>query len=188
MNQRLISKRIFLVNRDFQFRYTGAGLAAGCVSTVITATLILYPLYAFKILTIGMFLPWPIFLGMGVAVILNILVQLAFGIVLTHKVAGPMFSLIKNIRKLGSGQWNIKMQLRPDDELQMIVRHLNELSESMVITTNTDLAQLAVIKQAAENLDCDPAKRNLLLRSIDDLSNQLSSRIKPPKSARSHTT
>ena len=170
MNQRLMSKKILLVNRDFQFRYTGAGLAAGCVSTVITATLILYPLFAFKILTIGIFLPWPIFACMLVAVILNILVQLIFGIVMTHKVAGPMFSIVKNIRKLGAGRWNIK---------------INELSENLVVVAKNDLETLAQIKSSVAKLSGDQNEKELLLATIDHLANSISERIAQPKELRS---
>jgi hypothetical protein len=184
MNQRLMSKKILLVNRDFQFRYTGAGLAAGCVSTVITATLILYPLFAFKILTIGIFLPWPIFACMLVAVILNVLVQLIFGIVMTHKVAGPMFSIVKNIRKLGAGRWNIKMHQRPGDDLEMIVRHINELSENLVVVAKNDLETLAKIKSSVAKLSGDQNEKELLLATVDDLANSISERIAEPKGLR----
>lgn len=178
-----VTKKIFLVNRDFQFRYTFAGLAAGCVSTLITATAILYPLYAFKILTIGIYLPWPIFVAMGAAVFFNILVQFAFGILLTHKVAGPMFSLIKNIRKLAAGQWNLKMQTRAGDDLQMIVRHLNELSENMVRATQADLNHLAIISEAIVAMECNPIQKSALMKSIDELSQRMSARIDSPKSS-----
>lgn len=180
-----MSKKIFLVNRDFQLRYTGAGLVAGIVSTAITATLILYPLFTFKILTVGMFLPWPIFAGMAIALILNIVVQLFFGIVMTHKVAGPMFSLVRYIRKISSGQWNVHMYQRSGDDLQMLVRHVNELSENLVIVANNDLEALARIKSEISQVNTEQARKDFILSNIDKLISDISHRVTPPAASRS---
>jgi hypothetical protein len=180
MIQRFISKKIWLVNRDFQLRYTGAGLAAGFISTVITATLILYPLFTFKIITIGLFLPLPIFACMILAAILNGLVQMWFGIVLTHKIAGPMFSLIRHLRKIGAGHWNIKMRLRDGDDLRMVVRHLNEMTDQLVNVTRQDLDTLDKIKTGILQFNGDIGERDFLLATIDNLSEKLNKRITIP--------
>ncbi|MEI6399092.1 MAG: HAMP domain-containing protein [Pseudomonadota bacterium] len=180
MIQRFISKKIWLVNRDFQLRYAGAGLAAGIISTIITATLILYPLFAFKIITLGLFLPWPIFACMLLAAILNGMVQMWFGIVLTHKVAGPMFSLIRHLRSIGAGQWNIKMGQREGDELQMIVRHLNEMSDHLVLATRNDLDVLDKIKLTVSQFNGEAGERDFLLTAIENLCESLKKRITTP--------
>jgi methyl-accepting chemotaxis protein len=177
MNPRFTSKKIWLVNRDFQLRYTGAGLAAGFISTFITATLILYPLFTFKIITIGLYLPWPIFACMILAAILNAIVQMWFGIVLTHRVAGPMFSLIRHVRRIGAGRWNIKMRQRPGDDLQMVVRHLNEMTDHLVQMTHQDLESLDKIKTGLIQFNGEIGERDFLLAAIDNLTKTLSQRI-----------
>ncbi|MCX6129316.1 MAG: hypothetical protein NTX25_09680, partial [Proteobacteria bacterium] len=57
-------QRLILINRDFQFRYTGAAVLVGLLSTTLTCSVILYPLYQFEILRIPRFLPWPILIVM----------------------------------------------------------------------------------------------------------------------------
>ena len=48
-------QRIYLINRDFQLRYTGAAVAVGILSTVFTSFIVLFPLYQFEILKIAQF-------------------------------------------------------------------------------------------------------------------------------------
>lgn len=139
MNQMKPSKRVFLVNRDFQFRYTRAGVAAGIVSTTLTSVVILYPLYLFKILVIPQFLPTPILAGMLTAVVINVGMIVFFGILISHKVAGPMFSMVRHLRKIASGSWRTEMRIRQGDDLQFVVRNLNELSIALVSTAEKDL-------------------------------------------------
>jgi methyl-accepting chemotaxis protein len=136
------SKRLLLVNRDFQFRYTRASVAVGIVSTVLTATVILYPLFLFKILVIPQFLPPPILMGMVAAALVNIAMLIIFGILISHKIAGPMFSLVRHIRRLASGNWRTEIRMRPGDELHLIVRNLNDLSLSLVQAVEKDLESI----------------------------------------------
>jgi methyl-accepting chemotaxis protein len=177
MTKRFKSKKIWLVNRDFQLRYTGAGLAAGFVSTLITAILILFPLFQFKIITVGFFLPWPIFVCIFAAAILNAFVQIAFGIVLTHKIAGPMFSLIKYLRLIEAGQWKIQMRQRQGDDLQIVVRHVNEMSEGLARTVAQDLESLEKIKSIIAAPTGDIGERDLLIAGIERLMDDMNQRI-----------
>lgn len=185
MKNQKSNKKIWLINRDFQMKYAGAGLAAGLASTVITATLIIYPLFVFKILTIGMFLPWPIFTCIAAALVLNCIIQMFFGIVLTHKIAGPMYSLVKHLRLIGVGQWNIEMRQRQGDELNMVVRHFNEMSDCLVNTVKNDLRELEKIKTDAAHIESNDPKvleaRTKLLATISELEANFQQRISSQK-------
>lgn len=139
MKAEIPSKRIYLVNRDFQFRYTRIGVLAGVASTIMTTVVILYPLFAFKILVVPQFLPSPILLGMLVAAFINIGMIVLFGILITHRIAGPMFSMVRHLRRIAAGQWRTTMRIRPGDELHILVRNLNELSDALIDTASKDL-------------------------------------------------
>jgi signal transduction histidine kinase len=177
MTTKSAKKKIFLINRDFQFRYAGAGIAAGLIASVLTATLILYPLFAFKILTSAYFLPWPVFACMFAAVLINVAIQMLFGIMLTHRVAGPMFSMIRTIRRIGAGYWNTKVNLRAQDELQMIGRHLNELSEQLVHSGMDDLIKIEELLSEVSGLDMDQTRKEHLTNKLMILSNVIKKRI-----------
>lgn len=133
------NKKLFLVNRDFQFRYTRASVAVGIVSTILTSVVILYPLYIFKVLVVPRFLPTPILLGMFAAALINVAMLVLFGILVSHKIAGPMFSMVRHFRKMGSGNWHTVMRSRPGDDLQFVIRNLNDLSVSLIQIAEKDL-------------------------------------------------
>ena len=105
-------KSMVLINRDFQFRYAGAAVGVGVLSTVISAVLILYPLYTFEILRIPKFLPLPILISMVVAALLNITLIGLIGVYVTHSIAGPMYSVVREFRRVESGDWTSTMRQR----------------------------------------------------------------------------
>lgn len=166
-------KRIILVNRDFQFRYTRAGVAIGIVSTVLTSVVILYPLYLFKILVIAQFLPTPILAGMAAAALINIAMLVLFGILISHRVAGPMFSMVRHFRKIANGHWRTQMRTRPGDDLQFVIRNLNDLSAGLVETAEKDLA---LIDQAI-NVSADPSA---IKEYLTQLRYRIAKRIEAP--------
>jgi methyl-accepting chemotaxis protein len=151
MAQEKPGKKLYLVNRDFQFRYTRISVAIGVVSTFLTCTVILYPLYLFKILVVPQFLPAPILASMVAAALINISLLVVFGILLSHKIAGPMFSMVRHVRKIASGDWNTQMRSRAGDDLQFVVRNLNDLSTALVDATKSDIEILD--KALAQPLD-----------------------------------
>ena len=173
----IFKKKIWLVNRDFQMRYTGAGIIAGLISTIVTTILIIYPLFEFKIIRIGMFLPPPVFLFMLAAGVVNCLLQLMFGIMLTHRVAGPMFAIIRHMRKIGNGHWKVNMRQRPTDDLQMMVRHLNEMSESLVDAASKDLESISKIRTAVADFKGEIGERDFLLAALDRHAQEVGKRI-----------
>ena len=125
------NKRIYLVNRDFQLRYAGAAVVVGLLSTLVTTCLILYPLYQFEILRIPRFLPWPILVIMFSAGLFNIALVGLMAIHVTHRLAGPMYSLVRHMRQVESGLWGRTMMIRQGDDLKYVVRNFNEMLSSL---------------------------------------------------------
>jgi signal transduction histidine kinase len=177
MTQRPLPKRILLVNRDFQLRYAGAGLMAGLASTLITAVLIIYPLFAFKIVTISFFLPWPILMAITAAILLNSIIQVMFGILLTHRIAGPIFNLVRQLRMIAHGRWNIKMRQRNLDELGIVVRHLNEMSEELTKAVWQDIGSVEKIQSLLAGLEANPNQLVLANQYLDEMNNRFKMRI-----------
>lgn len=172
MKTEIPTKRIYLVNRDFQFRYTRMGVMAGIVSTTITTLVILYPLFVFKILVVPQFLPAPILAGMLAAAMINIGIIVLFGILITHRIAGPMFSMVRHLRRMQIGHWRTNMRIRPGDELQLIVRNMNELSDALVQTATKDLELLE------KALECSPS--NEMTSILSELRERFKSRMEQP--------
>lgn len=177
MTQQLLPKRILLVNRDFQLRYAGAGLIAGLASTLITAILIIYPLFAFKIVTVSLFLPWPILMTIAAAILVNSIIQVMFGILLTHRIAGPLFNLVRHLRMIAHGRWNIKMRQRKLDEMGFVVRHLNEMSEQLTKAVNEDITGIEKIQGLLAGLETNPQQLALANQSLEEMNRRFKKRI-----------
>ena len=144
-------KSLYLINRDFQFRFAGAALLVGTVTTVLTLFVILFPLYQFKILKIANFLPTPIMAVMLIAVLLNAGVVWISGIFVTHKVAGPVFSMTRQFRRVGQGKWFGRMGLRKGDELKFLVRNFNDMLEQMEKVGGADYMKISKILDLLED-------------------------------------
>jgi hypothetical protein len=170
MTSEKFSKKLILVNRDFQFRYARVSVAVGLVSTALTSVVILYPLYLFKILVVPRFLPTPILLSMVAAAMLNISMIIVFGILISHKIAGPMFSMVRHFRKIAGGTWRTEMRTRPGDDLGFVVRNLNELSDALVSCASNDLE---LVNEAIESCKSEESKSSLI-----KLQQQIAQRIK----------
>lgn len=164
--------RIVVVNRDFQFRYTGAAVLVGLLSTILTTTLILFPLYQFEILRIPQFLPLPILSVMGTAALLNMGLVAFMGILLTHRIAGPMYSLVRQFRRVEEGRWYGQMKVREGDDLKYLVRNFNAMLDSINRQTHLDfekLRQLRSLLVSSEWSDAEKVSRALLeIKTLDE--------------------
>jgi hypothetical protein len=140
-------QRLILINRDFQFRYTGAAVLVGLLSTGLTSSVILYPLYQFEILRIPRFLPWPILGVMIMAALLNIFLVGFMGILLTHRLAGPMYSLVRQFRRIEEGRWYGQMKIRDGDDMRYVVRNFNAMLEAINRQTHMDFEKLRHVRE-----------------------------------------
>lgn len=146
------TKKILLVNRDFQLRYTRMAVVVGFFSTLLTVILILFPLFQFQILRFPNFVPYPFVIGMVVAALANFVMVAYFGIVLTHRIAGPMFSLVRQFRAVSGGNLNAKFNVREQDELKFVIRNFNEMVDGLAMRTLADLQKVdAILKTLSEN-------------------------------------
>lgn len=165
-------QRLILINRDFQFRYTGAAILVGLLSTTLTTSVILFPLYQFEILRIPRFLPWPILAVMGLAALLNILLVGIMGILITHRLAGPMYSLVRQFRRVEEGRWYGQMKIRDGDDMRYVVRNFNAMVDAINKQTHMDFEKLRHVRETLVSdkmSEADRIAKSLLeLKSIDE--------------------
>jgi signal transduction histidine kinase len=167
-----IKKRIVLVNRDFQLRYTKLAVTVGVASTLMTFVLILFPLYQFKILRFGSMLPTPFIIAMVLAALANIAVIAVIGILATHRIAGPMFSMVRQMRCVIDGKWSAFLKIRDTDDMRYLVRNFNELIWYLLQTAKGDLAKIEKLEEALGEALSEPSQEALI-----DLKTQLAQRI-----------
>jgi nitrate/nitrite-specific signal transduction histidine kinase len=133
------NKNLFLINRDLQLKYTYAAVVVGFVSTLVTVIVLLYPLFVFQILKIPKFLPLPVFAAMIAAVLMNIVLVGMLGIYVTHRVAGPVFHLVKCFRRIELGRLKSHLRLREGDDLKYVMRNFNAMVDELLRTSKEDL-------------------------------------------------
>ncbi len=170
-----LRKKQFLINRNFQFRIIWAAVLVGSISTILTSFLILYPLYEFQILRATRFLPPPIIIAMLCAGVLNIFVVGFMGVFFSHRIAGPMHSILRFLRRLSTARYGSRMKIRNGDELKLLVRQTNELAECLHKVTENDLK---LVKLALMELEKN--QNDTILSSINSLkaySQQLELRL-----------
>ena len=151
--------RLFLINRDFQFRYTGAAVLVGLLSTVLTSTILLYPLYQFEILRIPKFLPVPILGVMLTAGLMNIMLVGFMGILLTHRLAGPMYALVRQFRRIEEGHWFGQLRIRDGDDLRYVVRNFNAMLDAINKQTSVDFEKIRHLREILINEQCSENDR-----------------------------
>lgn len=166
-------KRIFLVNRDFQLRYTRVALAVGVVSTALTVFLILYPLFYLDIVRFPSFLPRPFLIGIVFAAIVNLAIVAFMGILMTHRIAGPMFALVRQMRAIQAGYWQSHLKVRPGDDMKYVVRNFNDLVDYMLDTSKRDLTHVDLALAKLRGLDTGGA-----LTELQQLQEALSARFR----------
>jgi hypothetical protein len=132
--------RILLVDRDFQLRFTRAALGIAVVSTILTGFTLLYPLFFFGILRIPRFLPIPVLFAVSGALILNVVAIAFLALVMTQRVAGPVYSMVRHLRELGAGLFGSELKLRQGDELGYLARNIYDLRMQLLNMTHGDLA------------------------------------------------
>lgn len=176
MGKPRFQKKILLINREFQLRHARAAAAVGFVSTLLTAAIILYPLYVFEILRVPKFLPLPVLGTMVLAVLVNITMVGFLGISVTHRVAGPMYSLLREFRKLQMGRLDAFLRVRKDDEFKFVVRNFNEAVENLRAAT---IEEIGVVKDLIKKSNSeDPKDREYLKAGLKRLEERFSDKLR----------
>ena len=162
-------KKIYLLNRHFQFRFMGMAVVVGLFSTLLTTIIILYPLYAFRILRIPEFLPLSILGVMVAAALVNIALISFMTIMLTHRIVGPLYNLVRNMRRFESPNWNGHIRVRGQDELKYVVRNFNNMIDCITASINNDLTTLKKIEDRVPELQTVTASMEERLQDFHSL-------------------
>lgn len=70
------------------------------------------------------------FTTITVAVLFGI-ISVSLGIILTHRLVGPMVPIRRLIRQLNSGEYGVQGRLRTKDDYQEVMNELNQLSKTL---------------------------------------------------------
>jgi len=152
-------RRMYLVDRGFQLKYTAILMVVGAAITALFGTMMYQAHVAatemmglpdkFKSVVTQSYDDRLLYMVAGIAVVMTLSLAL-FGVLITHRVAGPLYIIGKYVRILGDGQFPELRPLRKNDELKDFFGAFQEAVEHM---RSRDAADLAALDQAVEQLE-----------------------------------
>jgi hypothetical protein len=162
----LRSRRSFLVDRRLQLRYTGLLVAAATAVAAVLGAVILYERSAYAALALACGQPaergvlaaagWLAAFVVTVAGLLGVV-----GVVLTHRVAGPLLYVEGVLRDVAAGRRPRLRPLRQGDELAPFYANVRASLVDLEARERDELAQLQLIVQALAAGDADIARAAL---------------------------
>ena len=69
-----------------------------------------------------------ILIGLSITFLFTVAI---FGIVLSHKIAGPMYKFRKTFKEIKEGNTNLRINLRPKDEFKEVALEFNSMMDSL---------------------------------------------------------
>lgn len=67
----------------------------------------------------------------GLAVFITGIITIVMVLIFSHKIAGPLFRFEKNMEEVAKGDLTVKTKLRDKDQLEMLAKTLNLLTEGL---------------------------------------------------------
>ena len=135
--------RNFIINPKFQFRYilftTMWGLALVIINASVFYSFISenYEVFielnditdeAKAVLYQELYQIIYILIGLSITFLFTVAI---FGIVLSHKIAGPMYKFRKTFKQIKEGNTNLRINLRPKDEFKEVALEFNSMMDSL---------------------------------------------------------
>lgn len=162
-------KRNYLINKDLQgklgFRYLVITLVGGLLLAAVFAgtsadyLTISYDSDAIEVGSTPMVLFWEMARSGGIFLLVGGLLTIIITIVLTHKIAGPLYRFEQTLKAMGERKLNQRIYLRTGDEGQELGRLINDFNQTLI----DDIHR---IKEAADKL-ADGEEKKLLLKIAD---------------------
>lgn len=176
-------RKQYLVQKRFQLKYVGLILAL----TFLTAALCSYVVYYTTMINLGEKLAsvYPQGRLVSIVRIVNFRIILSVllvsplvalvGIMLSHRIAGPIFRMEAFLKNMAAGDLTSKITLRAGDELINLSDGMNDVAETLRASFQRQrsqmdkvLAELNSLKDLAREKRQDPSKVNAAVDSLDD--------------------
>jgi hypothetical protein len=152
-------RRTYLVDRTFQLKYTGILMVVGAAITALFGTMMYQAHVAatemmglpdtFKQVVTKSYDDRLLYMVGGIALVMTLSLAL-FGVLVTHRVAGPLYIMARYVRQLGEGQWPVIRPLRKNDELKQF---FTGFQESVELMRSRDAGDLATVQAALSQLE-----------------------------------
>jgi len=190
MKKFVYKRRIYLINKPFQFKYLFVILAVMLV-TVFTVGFTTFYIIWNSVIDEFMFVPeaskkmGDIFANTTAFLIIPVLLLAGIfslmGILLSHKIAGPIYRVERVAEELAKGNLDISVRFRKGDDLKHLADSLNEMIEGMRKNVRNEKKIISSIDLIAEKLHDDVLKEKGLKKNVKASIKKLNEIVKKLK-------
>ncbi|MDD5504956.1 MAG: methyl-accepting chemotaxis protein [Candidatus Omnitrophica bacterium] len=192
----LIKRKIYLIKKSFQLRYALV-ISVFILLTALLSSSMTY-LAVFPYLSEKLANVYP--QGRLIALLRNANAKalistfmifpfaIWFGIILSHRVAGPWYKLELVLKKLADGDLNHDIYLRKNDELQSLAHLLNDVIRNLRDVAQANVKYAASIDEAIDGINkelgkepIDAMKIRLMINSAQDIIRDLKESLRRHK-------
>ena len=122
--------------------------------------------------TASFLLPALILIALVVTAILAVMAAFRL-LLLSHKIAGPLYRLEKTAQAITSGKLDFQVKLRSGDELQAFARTMDEMVKELRIRATEIRDQNQKLRKIIQEAKSIPSIPKDLLRSLEETQSQL---------------
>ncbi|MFA5090277.1 MAG: HAMP domain-containing protein [Candidatus Omnitrophota bacterium] len=133
-------RRRYLINAGLQWRYLKIILVAIILPTILFSGCIYYLIFSMMAEQLAL----PESIAYNLAPVLNkinliilfglpviCIVVLSWGLLISHRIAGPLYRLEQDLDKIAGGDFSLRIRIRKKDELGSLVARINLLLDKI---------------------------------------------------------
>jgi len=139
MEQKSYRRRRYIVKKEFQLKYVGLIVAVMLLSAVISGYIIYYNSWVLLGEKLANVYPQGMLVQVFRSVNMRLFVAMFFvaiicvgiGILASHRIAGPVFRMIRFLGNVTAGDYSQRIHLRKKDELKDLAEAINKLVDKL---------------------------------------------------------
>ncbi len=139
MEQKPYRRKHYIVRKKFQLKYVGLIVAAVLLSVLISGYTIYYNSWVLLGSKLANVYPQGMLMQIFRSVNTRLVVTMVFvtmlcagiGILASHRIAGPVFHMIRFLGSVTNGDYSKRLHLRKKDELQDLAEAINKLVDKL---------------------------------------------------------
>jgi methyl-accepting chemotaxis protein len=175
-------RKIFIINKKYQFRYLFIIISTMLISMASVYFTVFYVIWN-KVIDEFFFVPEAskkladIFVQTSqllvIPVILLAVIFTFAGIILSHRVAGPIFRVERVANELAKGNLDIKIKFRKGDELHELADSLNDMIMGIrsIVKEDKDITEklIKISDKLGEDINKDKGLKKDVRDAVDEL-------------------
>lgn len=145
MENKPYARRRLIIQKEFQLKYVGVILAVMFLSAVISGYTIYYNSWVLLGSKLANIYPQGRLVQIFKSVNIRLAVSMFFvavlcvgvGIITSHRIAGPVYRMIRFLGSVTNGDYSQRLRLRKKDELKDLAEAINKLVDKLENEKNT---------------------------------------------------